>query len=76
MAADQQQGAAELDLEREKLASKERIEAAELAFDEQELMVKTQTDQQKFEADQEAEGYKFAQSIEQKDTDRKERKGE
>ena len=76
LAATQQKDAAKLDIEREKIASKERIEAAELAFDEQELAVKTQIEQEQFEAQQEAEGYKFAQEVEQRDEDRKERKGE
>ena len=63
LAASQQQDAAELEIEREKIASRERIEAAELALEEQELIVKTQMDQEKFDASQEIEGYKLGQQL-------------
>ena len=61
--AQQQQDAAELELEREKIASRERIEAAELSLDEQALILKTQGAQQKFDADQELEGFKLGQQL-------------
>ena len=61
--AQQQQDAAELELEREKIASRERIEAAELSLDEQALILKTQSAQQKFDADQELEGFKLGQQM-------------
>ena len=74
LAASQQQDAAELEIEREKIASRERIEAAELALEEQELIVKTQMDQEKFDASQEIEGYKLGQQLAKDITE--EKKGE
>ena len=59
----QQQDAAEMELEREKIASRERIEAAELSLEEQALILKTQSAQQKFDADQELEGFKLGQQM-------------
>ena len=61
--AQQQQDAAELELEREKIASKERIESAGLSLEEQALVLKTQTAQQKFDADQEMDGFKLGQQL-------------
>jgi hypothetical protein len=55
-------------LERQKLASKERIEAAELSLDEQKLILKTQTDQQKEDVKTQLEGFKLGRDL-AKDTD-------
>ena len=52
-----------MELEREKIASRERIEAAELSLEEQALILKTQSAQQKFDADQELEGFKLGQQM-------------
>ncbi len=70
-----QQDAAELELEREKLESKERIEAAGLTLEEQALIAKTQTSQQKMDVDTQLQGFKLGREL-GKDADEGSRRDE